>query len=505
MAGYGDPAPAPGTGTTQVTSPAHPTQTPVWSLRGRWAHDQTSGDDDFTLSLDVAGDPTGIAQFEGKLLAATFGLAPALVGAADNPSGEEAAVVAALATVIGGLAASLLRDGSKTVVTGLTIDRLERGPSETSRTRFTVDYTVELSVDVTGTLPLQVQTQTDNPMKLRYRGVGVEIDTATEHWYDGIGLVTRDTVPEIVDPGSWQLGPPLDDLLRVTGARSGTSSSWLEVDLALSLDLGVVTLSNATVRVVFDGAAIQGRRAARPEGQGRHPGDPQGRGCRVGRQRGDQRRGAARGRAGQGRRGGRADPGRARTSSPSRSGSGSPPRSRSPTPGWASTGWPGGSSPTASAPSSVIPTWSSRSSTGSRSSTRTSTPREPGQYALGLGAVIGTAPDDGFTFNAKGMVTVEFPRPAVIFSIIATVISETAPVPSEQVPAPTAGGLSIIGLVVDRRSGRHDRDARPLCDPRHHRGRGALRCALPLCEPDRVLPPHRRRQPARPRGVTQSP
>ena len=89
MAGYGDPAPAAGHRDDPGDQPRQPGADSCRSLRGRWAHDRTSGDDDFTLSLDVAGDPTGIAQFQSELLAATFGLAPALVGAADNPSGDE--------------------------------------------------------------------------------------------------------------------------------------------------------------------------------------------------------------------------------------------------------------------------------------------------------------------------------------------------------------------------------------------------------------------------------
>ena len=439
--------PPPGSGTTPVTSPANPTQTPVWSLKGRWAHNQTSGDDDFTLSLDVAGNPNGIAALDNKLLAATFGLAPALVGAADNPSGGEAALVAALATVIGGLASTLLRDGSRTVVTGVTIDRLERGPSDTSRTRLTVDYTVELSVDVQGALPLHASTRVGKPMKLRYRGVGVEIDTAAAHWYDGIGLVTRDSVPEIVDPGSWQLGPPLDDLLRVTGTRSGSGSSWLEVDLALSIDLGVVTLSNATVRVSFDGAGIRDVELRGLTAKVDIPATLTGEGA-VSVANGSISAGvqlevvpvkvAAIAALTLGDHGFLALQVGVRFPA---------------------------AIPFANSGLGLYGLAGRFVSNGTRDVQRQADVVKqeldwlakadqlkytgmPGQYALGLGAVIGTAADDGFTFNAKGMVTVEFPRPAVIFSIIATVISETAPVPSEQVPAPADGGLSIIGLVV---------------------------------------------------------
>ena len=70
-----------------------------------------------------------------------------------------------------------------------------------------------------------------------------------------------------------------------------------------------------------------------------------------------------------------------------------------------------------------------------------------GQYALGLGAVVGTVADAGFTFHALGMLTVEFPRPAVVFAVIAKVIAEPAPVPVDTA-IPPSSGLAIIGLVV---------------------------------------------------------
>ncbi len=72
------------------------------------------------------------------------------------------------------------------------------------------------------------------------------------------------------------------------------------------------------------------------------------------------------------------------------------------------------------------------------------------------------------------MVTVEFPRPAVIFSIIATVISETAPVPSEQVPEPAPGGLSIIGLVVI------DEDAVTIAMRGHYEIPGIIEVEVPF-------------------------
>lgn len=435
-------------GTTPVTRPDDSTtsSTPVWSLRGRWAHDRTAGSDDFTLSLDVAGSPTGIVQVRNKVLAAATGLAPAVIGAASSPTGGDAALVGALITAIGAAASVLLRDSSRTVVTGITIDHLHRGADAGSRTRLTVDYTVELSVDVAGSgLPIHVSTRPDKPMKLHYRGVGVVIDTAAANWWDGVGLVVGNVVPEVVDPGSWQLGSPLDDLLRVTGTRAGSQSSWLEVDLALSLDLGVVTLSNATVRVVFGPSGIQGVEL---------------RGLRAG----VDIPATLKGEGALDVSGGVVHAGIQLEIVPLKVGALADlslgPAGfveltigvRFPAP-----------IPFANSGLGLFGVIGRFVTNGERDIPPNADPVErelgwlaksppkyrphAGQYALGLGASIGTVPDLGFTFHALGMITVEFPRPAVIFAIIAKILDSPAPVPSDTVGRP-GYGLSIIGLVV---------------------------------------------------------
>ncbi|MBW3547637.1 MAG: hypothetical protein KY452_05830 [Actinobacteria bacterium] len=441
--------PGAGGGTAAITRPGDSTTTttPVWTLRGRWAHDRSGGSDDFTLSLDVAGSGTGIAQIENKVLAAATGLAPAVIGAAASPAGAEAALVGALITAIGAAASLLLRDGSKTIVTGITINHLHRGPSGPgSRTRLTVDYTVELSVDVAASgLPLQVRTRPDKPMKLRYRGVGVEIDTAAANWWDGVGLTVGNVVPEVVDPGSWQLGPPLDDLLRVTGTRAGSQSSWLEVDLALSLDLGVVTLSNATVRVVFGPSGVQGLEL---------------RGLRAG----VDIPATLRGEGALDVSGGTISAGIQLQIVPLKVAAlanlSLGPAAfveltvavRFPAP-----------IPFANSGLGLFGVIGRFVANGERAIAPNPDPIErelgwlakpapkyrpqSGQYALGLGASIGTVPDLGFTFHALGMITVEFPRPAVIFGVIAKILDSPAPVPNDTVGRP-GHGLSIIGLVV---------------------------------------------------------
>ena len=70
-----------------------------------------------------------------------------------------------------------------------------------------------------------------------------------------------------------------------------------------------------------------------------------------------------------------------------------------------------------------------------------------GEWAVGLGMIVGTLPDGAFTFNATGMFVVAFPDPAVIFGIDAKLIKKPAAAPSTQGP-PADPSLSILGLIA---------------------------------------------------------
>ncbi len=70
-----------------------------------------------------------------------------------------------------------------------------------------------------------------------------------------------------------------------------------------------------------------------------------------------------------------------------------------------------------------------------------------GQWALGLGMIVGTLPDQAFTFNAMGMFVVAFPDPAVIFGIDAKLVTKPAVAPKTK-GDPVNTSLSILGLIV---------------------------------------------------------
>jgi hypothetical protein len=439
----------PAGGNAAVSVPGAPpgTPPPTWALRGSWGHDGVSGSDEFTLALDVAGSPAGIAQVSGRPLAGALGLAPALLGAADNPAGGDAARVAALIAALGAAAEILLQDGSRTIVNGVRLDRVEPGSGAGARTRLTVDYTVELGFQVGAAgLPVGVSTLPEQPMKLRYHGVGVEIETAASHWYDGVSLIMDGVVPEVVDPGAWRLSPPLDDLLRVTRVRSGAQSQWLEVELAMAADLGVVELSDATVRVVFGSGGIEGVELRGLRATVSVPEVVDGEGAL------DVSGGALR--AGVDvevlplKLDARADLALEGEMVALTVGVRFPAPIPFANSGLGLFGVIGRFvSKGERAIDRQVPDPVERELKWLERPSRDKYKESPDQYAMGLGAVIGTVPDAGFTFNAVGMVTVEFPRPAVILGVFAKVLSGTPPEPSDQA-TPPGTGISITGLIV---------------------------------------------------------
>ena len=73
--------------------------------------------------------------------------------------------------------------------------------------------------------------------------------------------------------------------------------------------------------------------------------------------------------------------------------------------------------------------------------------RLPGQFAFGVGAVIGTLPDSAFTFNAEGSLTIGFPDVSVIFGIDAHLLTQRKSRATETGTS-NASSLRILGMVL---------------------------------------------------------
>ena len=262
--GGGDGSATGGGATT--TAPVQPLGSPtpspsgveIWTLLGRWTHDARSGETTFTLALDKTGSPDGIAAVESNGLAMALALGPALLGSAELDSPEDVGLSLAglLAAVV--LAEAFGKDG-RVVLTGVEIQHAQTGldldAAASGRDRILVDYVTEIGVDLDLAGLLTIQTADGKPLKLRFTGVGIEWDRSKEGW-DAFQFVYEDASIALVDPGSWTIESALGDILRISNPRTGVGSTWLEVDLEFALDLGVVKLTRATVRATFSESGL---------------------------------------------------------------------------------------------------------------------------------------------------------------------------------------------------------------------------------------------------------
>lgn len=448
------PAPGGGTAPVPVRAPSEPVGQPsteVYTLTGSWSHDSRSGQTVFSLGIASSGDPEGLAAIDSEFLAIALALAPALL-AGIGASGIDGAMVRLAALgIASGVLSSVAKDG-QVVFHSAEIEHRQRGLTDTTgfRTRVLLDYTAAVGFDIAADGLGSMSTGDGYPLKVRYKKVGLEIDDSKTEWYDKFGLVYEDVSFEVADPGRWQITGPLGDLLQIVATRAGVGSSWFECDLEFALDLGVVALHGATVRCVFgDGgfsAELRGLAVSVDI-----PGVLRGAGRLV---LGD----------------GGAFKAAVELDLVSVGAKALGALAFDPAHDFLSitlgltlpVGIPLGATGLGifgflgmfvSNGARELPPGFANDPVGREIAWyRDTAPEnkfgpERGQWALGLGAIVGTLPDQAFTFNATGMLVVAFPDPSVIFGIDAKLVQQPAPSASMQ-GSSSDPSLTILGLVV---------------------------------------------------------
>ncbi|SDP24114.1 hypothetical protein SAMN04489867_1831 [Pedococcus dokdonensis] len=121
-----------------------------------------------------------------------------------------------------------------------------------------------LDIEVTFTFDLTiVKVNPDHPVTTRYKAIGVRSSWDTAPDPANPGHIDYLPVP-VFDPskgytldipaGALTASPPLDELLRVLGFRvSRDNPTYMEVEVGLGLDLGIVTVDTVRVRARLDG------------------------------------------------------------------------------------------------------------------------------------------------------------------------------------------------------------------------------------------------------------
>jgi hypothetical protein len=241
-------------------------------VRLRIAEDRSSWDvtADFRA---VEGDLDGLAKWESgtgsqtalNIVGAVAALSP-LLAAATPPSptaGELVPMVIAGAAAVGigasGIMATryvILRGGELMVTDGLVDPASGTGPR-------TTQVSVLLDVETAFTFDLGfIHVDPAKPITTRYKAVGVRSTWSSVPQPDG--TVQYAPLP-VFDPsrgytldiptGSLVAGDPLGDVLRVLGVRiSRDNPTYLEVEVGMGVDLGIVHVDTARVRLRLDAA-----------------------------------------------------------------------------------------------------------------------------------------------------------------------------------------------------------------------------------------------------------
>lgn len=188
------------------------------------------------------------------------GMATALLASNKNNDGT-------LATIAGlGMAASSMFDSkvSDFVLHGVELESSGHGLPIGGELRFMLDYSVALVVKRIGFKDFGVSMDANQPFRVRVRKVGM---TYAAGGVGGFKLDFEHAEMEIENPGKWDLDG-LDKLFDALGSRSGRGSLWFEVDLRFKLNLGPIQVSGMTIRATIDGqggapkGSVTGMRAA---------------------------------------------------------------------------------------------------------------------------------------------------------------------------------------------------------------------------------------------------
>lgn len=214
------------------------------------------------------GDPDGLARIDGpgpgvNLLGTVALLAPLLATATPpSPTAGELVPLALLSTAVARIGQSgrltihwmILRGGELVVTDGLVDPADGSGPRGTQAS-------VMLDVETAFSFDLGfIRVRPDFPVAVRHRAVGLRSTWESRPREDG--TVAYLPLP-VFDPsraytldvpaGALVVAPPLDDVLRILGVRvSRDNPTYLEVEVGLGVDLGVVQVDTARVRLRLD-------------------------------------------------------------------------------------------------------------------------------------------------------------------------------------------------------------------------------------------------------------
>lgn len=181
-----------------------------------------------------------------KLFNTAAAMATSLIANGDVQNDGGKYHLAAIAAA-GAALSSLFEPKSQFVLHGAEIESTGHGLPVGGTISLSLDYSVAVVVTALGVAGgPSVSMVPDQPMRIRVRRVRMTIDLRKS----GLEMFDLDydrAEMEIENPGAWQLDG-FEQLFDVIGSRSGRGSAWIEVDLRFKLNLGPVKVSGMTIR-----------------------------------------------------------------------------------------------------------------------------------------------------------------------------------------------------------------------------------------------------------------
>ncbi|MBL8702082.1 MAG: hypothetical protein JNK67_27105 [Alphaproteobacteria bacterium] len=230
----------------------------VLTVFATWTHDTRTGYTKVALGIKSEGDPNGLAWTDNKTLTTALAVGPALMSGVTGTGalGAGARIAAMISLGVVGSVTDILQPGSKVALTSAAFETEMRSisdPGPDMQVRIVTDYVCTLHID-SGVLGLR--TMPDSPLKIRYKRVGVEYDSSQTGW-SRFGVVFDTASLEIEDPGRWEISGTLGNLLRIVEIAVGTGSLWIEARLAVAIEIGLIEITEAVIRLTFtDGSPI---------------------------------------------------------------------------------------------------------------------------------------------------------------------------------------------------------------------------------------------------------
>ncbi len=252
------------TGPQSIDSTDIETEEDLWRLVLGLITDAQTGISRWSLTFDAAGERDGLFSIDlPPALGTLFVFAPlfARLAQAEADDGSEEVNEAGWVTLGVLASASLVAEAAgiiddvKLIANGVSIDIDTRGGpfSDFEALYVKLDYSVEFRIREP--VLLGIESDPDQPVRLRFRNVGFAYHEATK---DIRMLFDEEAEGDfsIEDAGTFRQAPDasgaLSSLLQVVGARLGQGSVFIELDLKFVIDIGLLEVTQTTIRLVFD-------------------------------------------------------------------------------------------------------------------------------------------------------------------------------------------------------------------------------------------------------------